>query len=291
MWQMRTVFVDDNDSHRNTIRYLLNQCQDVELIGEADSLETAYSLIRTLHPQLVLLDVELYPGTAFDLLQRLQSEGPINFQIIFLTGFANFEYPIRAIHYAALDFLMKPVDQHKFFQAVGKALQKVSSNNYNDELQLQIAYLLQNLAADTEKKKIKLAFHRVGGAIDFVYAKEIVYCEADKDTTLVVLSDGRQFAATRNLSFYAKSMQLDFNFFRISDKQLVNLDFVQTYEHHKNYQLTLVNGVVLHASRRGGQDLRQYIASNYHSDNITTSAGSISPKVDSLSSLIKNFLK
>ena len=128
-------------------------------------------------------------------------------------------------------------------------------------------------------------------AIDFVYAKEIVYCEADKDTTLVVLSDGRQFAATRNLSFYAKSMQLDFNFFRISDKQLVNLDFVQTYEHHKNYQLTLVNGVVLHASRRGGQDLRQYIASNYHSDNITTSAGSISPKVDSLSSLIKNFLK
>ena len=94
---MKTIFVEDTESHRNTIRQMLSEFSQIQLVGEADSLNTGYDLIRKVKPELVFLDVELYPGTAFDLLNRLRDNGKIDFEIIFLTGFASFEYPIRAI--------------------------------------------------------------------------------------------------------------------------------------------------------------------------------------------------
>ena len=154
-------------------------------------------------------------------------------------------------------------------------------------MQEQIAYLLQSLSNTPEKKKIKLAFYRVGGAIDFVDAQEIIYCEADKDTTHVFLSDGRKFTAIRNLAFYAKPLEIDFNFFRISDKQLVNLDYLRSYEHSRDYQLTLSNGIILHASRRGGQDLKQYITESYKVNQKTA----MLPSKTEETGLLKNILR
>lgn len=263
---MRTIFVEDTESHRNTIRQMLAECSPVELVGEADSLDSGYELIKTAQPELVLLDVELYPGTAFDLLNRLQSDGKISFEVIFLTGFANFEYPVRAIQYAALDFLMKPIDKEKLKEAIERAAQKIAEKQAPAQYQEQIALLLQNLKNPPERRSSRIAFHRTGGAIEFVSASDIVYCEADKDTTHVFLNGGKKFTATRNLAFYARPLEIDFNFFRISDKQLVNLDYLKAYEHGKDYQLTLTNGSNLYASRRGGQELKQHIADNYGGD-------------------------
>ena len=260
---MRTIFVEDTDSHRNTIRQMLNECPSVELVGEADALDSGYDIIKKMKPELVLLDVELYPGTAFDILNRLQTEGKIGFEIIFLTGFANFEYPVRAIQYAALDFLTKPIDKEKLKEATERAAQKIAEKQAPAQYQEQIALLLQNLKNPPEKRSNRIAFHRSGGAIEFVNVDDIVYCEADKDVCHVFLSGEKMFTATRGLAFYAPPLEIDFNFFRISDKQLVNLDFLKVYEHNKDYQLTLISGKMLYASRRGGQELRQYLQDNF----------------------------
>ncbi len=284
---MRTIFIEDTESHRNTIRTMLGECSTVELVGEADSIESGYSLIKQEKPDLAILDVELYPGTAFDILNKLQNEGKIDFEVIFLTGFANFEYPVRAIHYAALDFLMKPIDKEKLREAVERAAQKISEKRAPAEYQEQIKILLQNLKNPPERKSNRIAFHRAGGAIEFVGANDIIYCEADKDVTYVFLADGKKFTATRNLAFYARPLEIDFNFFRISDKQLVNLDFLKVYEHSKDYQLTLTNGKQLYASRRGGQELKQHLQDLF--------GGEIKPEVvastEAETSLLRNLLK
>ena len=263
---MRTIFVEDTESHRRTIRQMLSDCPPVELVGEADSLDTGYELIKSLKPDLVLFDVELYPGTAFDLLNRLLAEGKISFEIIFLTGFVNFEYPVRAIHYAALDFLTKPIEKEKLKEAIERAAQKIAEKQAPTQYQEQIALFLQSLKTTPERRSNRIAFHRTGGAIEFVNVSDIVYCEADKDTTHVFLNGGRKFTATRNLAFYAKPLEIDFNFFRISDKQLANLEYLKSYEHAKDFQLTLTNGVKLYAARRGGQALKQHIADTFGND-------------------------
>lgn len=261
---MRTVFVEDTESHRNTIRQmLLEHCPQVQLVDEADSLDSGYKLIKKENPELVLLDVELYPGTAFDLLNRLQSDGEINFEVIFLTGFANFEYPVRAIQYAALDFLMKPIDKDKLKEAIERVEKKVAERQNATQYQEQLEQLLNNLTNPPERRSNRIAFHRIGGSLKFVNIDDIVYCEADKNTTRVFLKDYTQedkpsFTATRNLASYAKLLEIDYNFFRISDKQLVNVDRVDVYDHNKDFELSLFNGKKLYASRRGGQEFKQY---------------------------------
>lgn len=263
---MRTIFVEDTESHRSTIRQMLSECPPVQVVGEADSLDSGYELIKKMNPDLVLFDVELYPGTAFDLLNRLQADGKIGFEIIFLTGFMNFAYPVRAIQYAALDFLTKPIEKQKLKEAVERAAQKIAEKQVPAAHHEQIALLLQNLQNPPERRSNRIAFHRTGGAIEFVNAADILYCKADKDLTHVYLDDGKKFTATRNLSYYAKPLEIDFNFFRISDNHLVNLDYLKAYEHGKEYQLTLTNGIKLNASRRGGQDLKQHIANSFGGD-------------------------
>lgn len=283
---MRTVFVEDTETHRKTIRQMLLDCPSVNLIGEAEDIDSGYDLIKKSSPDLVILDVELYPGTAFDILNRLQTDGTIDFEVIFLTGFANFEYPVRAIHYAALDFLMKPLDKTKLIEATERAAQKIAQKHDAFENKEQIALLLQNLKNPPERRSNRVVFHRAGGAIEFVNVSDIVYCEADKDTTHVFLNDGKKFTATRNLSHYARPLEVDFNFFRISDKQLVNLDFLKSYEHNKEYKLTLANNKTLYASRRGGQDLRQHLHDNFGGESKTQP-----PTLEAETGLLKGLLR
>lgn len=293
---MKTVFVEDTESHRNTIRQmLLEYCPQVQLAGEADSLDSGYHLIKKTNPQLVLLDVELYPGTAFDLLNRLQAEGEIKFEVIFLTGFANFEYPVRAIQYAALDFLMKPIDKDKLKEAVERVEKKLSNKEFS--LREQIELLLHNLTNPPERRSNRIIFHRGKGTIDFVHVDDIIYCEADKDVTKVFLKGYTQndkqkdipsFTAMRNLASYAKLLEIDFNFFRISDKQLVNLNHVSSYNHSNDFELLLLNGRTLYASRRGGQELKQHLNKVSPSASLDK-ATEITPETEN--SILKMILK
>lgn len=287
---MRTVFVEDTESHRNTIRQMLLEIPSVQLVGEADSVDAGYEMIKRMNPELVLLDVELYPGTAFDLLNRLLDDGGIHFEVIFLTGFANFEYPIRAIQYAALDFLMKPIDKEKLREAMVRADRKIKEKQGPAHYQEQIMLLLQNMKEPAEKKSSRIAFHRTGGKIEFVGTHEMLYCEADKDVTHVFLLDGKKFTATRNLAFYARPLEIDFNFFRISDKLLINLDFLKDYDHADNYQLTLTTGKKLHASRRGGQELKQHLNEVFGPSEEKQRAISSAVETGLLKSILKRLL-
>jgi two-component system, LytTR family, response regulator len=258
---VKTIFIEDTESHRETIQQIMKSIKGVELMGNADSLSSGYDLINKTKPQLVLMDIELYPGTAFDLLEKIQIERQIDFEIIFLTGFANFEYPIRAIQYAALDFIMKPIDPEKLKAAVERAEKKILQQQAAFQNDLQIQLLLQNLKNLTERRSNRIALHRAKGLIDFVQIEDIVYLEADKEVTNIYFKDGRKIVAIKSLAYYSNPLTIDFNFFRISDKQLANLDYLQSYNHSDSYQLTLTNGTTLYASRRGGQDLKQQLNS------------------------------
>ena len=97
---IRTVLVDDEtDSIRILQRLLENYCPQVIIVGTAGGVETALPLIRETKPDLVLLDIEMAQGNAFDLLNQLQ---PIDFKVIFVTAFDN--YAVRAFKYSAVDY-------------------------------------------------------------------------------------------------------------------------------------------------------------------------------------------
>jgi two-component system LytT family response regulator len=115
---VRVLIVDDEPLARSALRRLL-VVHDVEIVGEADSTETARAEVARLKPDLILLDIELGGGSdGFDLLDSLERP-PI---VIFVTAFA--AHAVEAFAVNAVDYLLKPVEPARLDAALKRAVRQ-----------------------------------------------------------------------------------------------------------------------------------------------------------------------
>ncbi|KKO65076.1 Transcriptional regulatory protein YehT [Janthinobacterium sp. KBS0711] len=115
---LKVMLVDDERLARAELRRLLAphvQCGAVEIVGEAASSADAVAQIGKLHPDLLLLDVQMPGGSGFDLLAALD-EAP---DVIFCTAFD--QYALQAFEVSALDYLQKPVQAARLATALARA--------------------------------------------------------------------------------------------------------------------------------------------------------------------------
>jgi len=96
--------IDDEARARETIIDILGLSPvELSIVGEADSVKSAYKLIVSKLPDLVLLDINLPDGTGFDLLKKFDK---VLFKVVFIT--AHQEYALKAFKYSAVNYIMKP---------------------------------------------------------------------------------------------------------------------------------------------------------------------------------------
>ncbi len=265
---IKTIIVEDTFDNRETLKKILTaECPDLQLMGEAENVEQAYNLIKSVHPDLVFLDIQLDKETSFDLLDRLHGEDAILFEIIFVTGFNKSEYLIRAIEFSALDFINKPIEAERLVKAVEKAAKRLNQRQYNR----QISLLLEQLRRPNHPVG-RMAFHLLKGIVEFVAIDNIVRLEADGVVTHIHLIDGSKLTAMKNLGHYSHLLTAEHNFFQISSDTVVNLEFVKRYN-HAELALTLLDGSRVYASRRGGQDFRRYLSGNKHTSSMEEAKG------------------
>lgn len=84
-------------------------------------------------PGLVLMDIQLADGTAFDILDKL---GNIDFQLIFITAYNQFA--IKAIKAGAFDYLLKPIDEAELntaLERVAKLHNRFDAGTVQQQLQ------------------------------------------------------------------------------------------------------------------------------------------------------------
>lgn len=224
----------------------------LSICGYATDVDEGLDLIQQTGPALIFLDIQLRAGTGFDILDRCIEQGIFLPEIIFITAYGKYEYATRAFEYSAIDFLTKPVDPDKFERAVSRALERIQNKGNNDD---QIRHLL-DVIRNGANKRTQMAFHRVKGIIEFIEVQRILYCEADGSLTRIHLADGNVISAMRHLGHYTGILVRDFPFHPISNKCVVNMDYVKSYDHGE-LVLALTNGEVLYASRRGGTEFRR----------------------------------
>jgi len=123
MKKISVMIVDDERNARNEIRRLVDDCPDLEIIAEARDADEAEQLMEQRSPDLLFLDVQMPGRSGFDLLESL-AWGQ---QVIFMTAFD--QYAVKAFEVGALDYLMKPVRQERFFRAIEQARQKFHTPN------------------------------------------------------------------------------------------------------------------------------------------------------------------
>jgi two-component system, LytTR family, response regulator len=234
---MKACIVDDEQKGRDSLQHLLkDNCSDVTVIGQADSVESAYQFITENKPQLVFLDVEMRQGSGFELLKRFD---PVPFKTIFVT--AHQHYAIKAIRFAAIDYLLKPVDVDELIAAVGNAMK---DNQHAD----QYHHLLENLD-HPGPNKIAIP---VKDGVTFIDPSEIIRLQAD-GTYTHIFTGADKYTACRNIKEYEELLN-DQNFFRAHNSHLINLKHVKHFSRIDGYYVQMSDGSTVEVARRRKED-------------------------------------
>jgi len=204
---MKVLIVDDELSSCKHIRHLLTEFfSETEICDDTHDISSAFEAIVIQQPDIVLLDIDLPDGNAFDLLNRFQN---INFNIIFVTAFE--QYAIKAIKVSALDYLLKPFTTGEFVDAMQKALRKETETETNRRFKV----LINNLENRNQLTKIVL---RTSDSIHVVLIDEIVRLQADGAYTAFYLKDRKPVVVSKNLKEF--------------DTMLENCGFIRTHQSH-----------------------------------------------------------
>ena len=110
----KAIVVDDEKLAREDLKVLLREFSEIEVIGEAETVEETKTLIKNLNPNLIFLDIQMPGKSGFDLLEEIQT----NAKIIFVTAYD--EYAIRAFEVNAKDYLLKPVIKERLAIAIDR---------------------------------------------------------------------------------------------------------------------------------------------------------------------------
>jgi len=113
---IRTLLVDDEILARLAIRQALASHADVEIVGECGNALEAQQAVRALEPDLLFLDIRMPGMDGFKLLHNLKPDTlPM---VVFATAFG--QHALRAFDANALDYVLKPIDQERFDQAMAR---------------------------------------------------------------------------------------------------------------------------------------------------------------------------
>ncbi len=210
---IKAIIVEDNaDSLRHLKNILSEFCPQVEVTGTTSGVVAAAKIIKQDPPDLIFLDIELEDGSGFDLLEILTD---IHFKVIFITG--SDQHAIRAFRFSAIDYLLKPVKEEELVEAVEKVHLRDSADN--------VEVLLE---AWQENQRIPRITLRNSDEIKIISVDQIIRCESDSSYTTFHFIDGSRFLVSKTLKSYS-SLLLPFQFMRVHQSHLVNLNQVQSY--------------------------------------------------------------
>ena len=199
----RAIIVDDEKLARLDLKHVLSSFEEVEIVGEANSVSSAELLIKKLRPNLVFLDIQLRGETGFNLL------GKIDFELDFVFVTAYDTYAIRAFDVNALDYLLKPVSTERLRQTIDKLVEKEPENpdsvrrlNYDDVI-----------------------FLALNNKYRFVGIDSIVVISSNADYTFVYTDDKTRSIARKTMKEWENRLPEN-HFCRIHRETIVNLAYV-----------------------------------------------------------------
>ncbi|MBI9065717.1 MAG: response regulator transcription factor [Salinivirgaceae bacterium] len=242
---IKALIVDDEANNRNNLESLLNKyCQSVEIIGSADSVDSAFNFIRNNKPDLVFLDIKMPKKDGFELLESLNE---INFEVIIVTAY--YEYAIKAIKFCALDYLLKPIDIIELTKAVDKAAVKIGTKKENDQLK----YFVYNLK--NASKKIALTDN---DKIEFVETNEIIHIVGDNNYSNVFLNSGKKKLITKTLKEF-ETLLTEHGFLRVHKSHLINSKYIKSYYKNDGGYIILTNDAKIPISRTKKNEILKLI--------------------------------
>ena len=244
------MVVDDEPLARKRLLALLRDEPDIEVVGEAGGGTSAAKLIPVLKPDLVFLDIQMPGLDGFGVLRAIAPKHlPL---VIFVTAYD--EHAIRAFDVHAVDYVLKPVVESRFREAVRRAVDRLGSSGA-DALSRQMALLLDRLPAVIAPERLAV---RAGERTVFVGVDEIDWIDVDGDYAR--LHVGKLTHLLRE-TLGDLERRLPARFLRIHRSIIVQADRIQSVQpwFKGDYVITLRDGTRLTSGRTYRQRVQALI--------------------------------
>ena len=242
MTKIRTLVVDDEPMGRERVLSLLQQEEDVEVIGECSDGTQAIAAIQQHAPDLVFLDVNMPGANGFGVIDAVGADRMPN--VIFVTAYD--EYALKAFEYHALDYLLKPFNRDRFQETLKHARASLERRRAGD-LGRRLLALVNDIKPDAPR--LERLVVKSGGRVFFLRTDEIDWIEAAGNYVRLHLGDeSHLFRETMN----RMEARLDTRrFARIHRSRIVNTERIKELQPWFNgeYVVILRNGTRLTLSR------------------------------------------
>ena len=245
---IKALIIDDEPSAVNTLTLMLHHyVPEIKELKSTTDPHEGLQLIKSYHPSLLFLDIQMPSMNGLDLLKQLPR---INFSIIFTT--AHDQYAIEAIRFSALDYLLKPIDADELRQAIDRFISKAASPAnqalYNN--------FLHNISAP-DKKEFKLALFATEGTF-FYFPDEIIRLEGENNYTRFFFTSKKIMLISRTLKEFEEILS-GHGFIRVHKSHVINKKHIINYTH--DGLLVMSDQSKVEISRRRKKEVMQELKS------------------------------
>jgi len=236
---MRVIIIDDEQPARELVKKYLEGKDDVEIVGEASNGFEGHKMITILHPDVVLLDIQMPKLNGFEMLELIDEKPAV----IFCTAYD--EYAIKAFEQSAIDYLLKPFSKTRLIEALVKV------NNSEPITQIQGSLEYGRPLTRIVVKNVK--------SIDIVPVDTIHYLMSQDDYVEIYTIQGKHLKQQR-LKFYETALDNQ-KFVRVHRQYIINVEQILKLNKFgkESYLAQLKNGENIPISASGYNRLREVL--------------------------------
>ena len=247
----KVLVVDDEPLARQRILDLLKEEEDLEVIGQARNGQEAVEKIEAEKPDLVFLDVQMPEVDGFGVIRALGAENMPH--VIFVTAYD--QYALQAFEVNALDYLLKPFDQERFYVALARAREQLNRQQ-DDTISHQIRRLLEDVRP--EDGTVDRLIIKSEGRIFFIKTGDIDWVEAAGNYVTLHVG-GEDYLMRETMAGMEEKLDPK-QFIRIHRSHIVNIESIKEIKPWFNgeYHVDLKDGTQLTLSRKYRQNFKDY---------------------------------
>lgn len=247
---IQTIIIDDEQNNIDNLQILLQQyCPQINVIAAALNANEGKKIILQHQPDLVFLDIQMPEKNGFDLLKSLPD---YSFEIIFVTAYD--QYGIQAVKFAAIDYLLKPIDINELQNAIQKAIKKCAVKQQN----LQLQNLIQLLQQQNQKQLHRIALQSAKET-RFVETDKIIRCESSNNYTTFFLVNNEKIIVSKPIYEYEELLN-GYGFIRCHQSYLVNKKFIKSFVKEDGGYLLLDDKTQIPVSKQKKEQIKKLLA-------------------------------
>ncbi|MEO7103694.1 MAG: LytTR family DNA-binding domain-containing protein [Gemmatimonadaceae bacterium] len=264
---LTALVVDDEAIARDGLGQILAALDGIEVLPGARNGRDAIRAIRTRHPDVVFLDVEMPDLSGIEIVQKLQGELPANELPIFVFVTAYSTYAIEAFNLDASDYLVKPFTDARIARCVDR-VRRLRAHIQVEQLSNAVLSLARSdfvpprVPTQLPKAYLQRILIPHGARTIVVPVHAIDWIGADSDY-IVIHSQGKAHLLRGTLG--ALEQELDPNcFVRAHRSILVNVDQIVELRRDRNGSAAMIlrGGTRLPVGRRRYDEMRIHLASH-----------------------------